>query len=539
MSPDIVMGQIWLQDDTTQVEIIELDSDDAEIPSTEKQDYNFGQYWQYVDKDRFSMPEPEIYQANRKAREKRRMMQNLNDSYNDNSPENFENEYAEVVNDIVYSSFYGSTDNSYDTKKNRHPNCFTIINKPFNSDSSSDDIEFINRDTDTSDHVNGDMPYDGEIITFDQDVDSSKRTIWIYSFRNKRLLSENDFELVNIPSQDSASSTSCSLDNFCEEPNVSKNTRRVASPIPATYVPRLNLSNATTLPTVTEITETARSKRDEIPKSVNSPNRHKSNNWLDEKITMNGFHVDKQDTSSNTNIINWMSLSPRERRRRFRNTKISPTYPSKLPVLIEVPSTEPKPDDSFSEVSSQMIQTTAEINIVGEKPKKVETASPISNLQTSGKRDEVIVTKVNGDVCERGDFDKKSLHKPQITIKSGRPRSAVITEPIEKLDSNNWIHEDKRLKAHSWVHGYEQQKVADTSGSEIQELEYTSSDRNTSNACASNRLWARHMTLLKPVAWSEFLPIATSVPSLQLSVESDSAKQSCLKRLVNCFRCFK
>lgn len=522
------MGQVWLQDDTTQVEIIELDSDDAEVTSTQKQDYNFGHYWHYVDKDRFSMPKPEIYKANRKAREKRRIMQNLNYSQDGKSPENLENEFAEVVNDIVYSSYYGSTNDVSDNKKNHQANCFTIINKPFNSDSSSDEVEYIDR-TDTSGHVNGDVPNGNEIITFDQDVDSSKRTIWIYSFRNKRLLSDNDFELVNIPSQDSASSTSCSLDNFCEEPNVSKNAARVSSPIPATYVPRLNLSMATTLPTVTEITEPTRNTPDEIPEPVNSPtNRYKSiNNWCDEKITqsINGFlnHVDKQDKSSNTNVINWMSLSPRERRRRSRHTKFSPTHKSNLPVLVEVPSTEPKSNDSLNE-NAHKIQTTAEINIVDEKPKKIDT--PRKNLLQSGQRNKINVTEEKYAKVEGGDFDKQLLQKPQINIDLGRPKCAIITDPIEKLDSNNWIHDDKK-------------QVSDTGESGIQESENSSGEHYTHNVCAGNKLWARNMSLLKPVAWSEFLPITESVPSLHLSIYSDTNKKSWLKRLAKCFRCCK
>ncbi|XP_028157899.1 uncharacterized protein LOC114351056, partial [Ostrinia furnacalis] len=527
-SPDIVMGQLWLQDDTTQVEIIELDSDDAEVTTTGKEDYNFGQYWQYVDKDRYSMPQPEIYRTNKKAREKRRMMQNNNFTH-ENSPEILENEIAEVVNDIVYSSFYGSTNDVSDTKpKNNHPsNCFTIINKPFNSDTSSDEIEFIDR-ADNSDHMNGDMPYDSEIITFDQDADSNKRTIWIYSFRNKRILSDNDYELVNIPSQDSTSSTSCSLENFCEEPNVTKNTRRVASPIPATYVPRLNLSMATTLPTVTEITEPTRNNvPDESPKSINGPISKPINNWFDTNTTTNGFlnHVDKQDKSSNTNVVNWMSLSPRERRRRSRHTKFSPTCPSKLEALVEVPSAEPKSNDSLSE-NSHKIQIKAEINVVDEKVKNVATVSSNRNLPPSIKTDIIIVKDMDDEGHEGGDFDKQLLQKPQIGIDVGRPKHSIITDPIEKLDSNNWIHEEK-------------QNQSFTSESEVQELENTFIEHEDSKESASNKLWARNMSLLKPVAWAEFLPITESVPSLHLTIDSESEKQTWLKRLGKCFRCFK
>lgn len=521
------MGQIWLQDDTAQVEIIELDSDESEIESNRDQDINYGDVWNYFDKDRFTLPSPDFYQANKKARENRRMHY-TNNFKHEGSSERFDNEVSGVVNDIVISSFYDFTNDLPDKNiRNHQTNCFTIINKPFNTpESSSDEIDYKER-VNTPDH-NG-APYDGEVITFDEDIESAKRTIWIYSFRNKRVLSENDFELVNIPSQDSASSTSFSLDNFTEE---STKTCRVSSPIPAAYVPRINLSAATPLPTLTEVTEPTRdfdNARSASDKNT-SMQLKQGNNWFgSEVINRKSSEKDQQDKSSSTNVINWMCLSPRERRRRFRHTSIA--YQPILPVLSEIPSSEPKSQNSHKDAVVKL-QITAEINSVENKYATVQTQTEKRSLLKckvrSHDEDNITIEDVEGDDTKT-EADLNLLQKPKIMVNSDRSNNIIITDPIEKLHSNNWIHEEARKV---------KPNTLDTSTPKTIELNNDTYVKS-SEECAGNKLWIRNMSLLKPVEWTQYMPITDSIPSLHLSIGSDPGKLTWLKRLAKCFRCLK
>lgn len=523
------MGQIWLQEDHPSIEIIELDSDadESEQDLNEQPDYSFGNIWNYLDKDRFLLRQPEFYEANKTAREKRRM-------HKANFQEDVPREIAANENYGAenYSTFYEFTNDLLD-KNNTHnyqSNCFTIFNKPFKSPESSSD------ETEPKEHVNSPKnlnvnrtSYDCDGINVDGDVDAT-RTIWIYSFKNKRILSENNFELVNIPSQESGSSTSCSLDNSGEEST--KGICRVSSPIPATYVPRLNLSLATTLPTVTEISEPTQRKR-KTPKLDEKKNTQSVNNWIDSavispKVEFKG--TDKQNQSDSTNVINWMCLSPRERRRRFKHTNTSPRYQPVLPVLSEVPS-EPKSHSSVTDTELKQLQTTAEINVVKHKFDPVEVQTSKRNLLTSmpRKNDQITVVDVGGD-DDTAMSDFSCLQKPRIVFNI-RKNNVKITDPIEKLQSNNWIHEETRTE--------EKLKVMDTTASDTIEIGDNPQYSDSVEECAGKKLWSRNMSLLKPVEWTQFMPTADSVPSLHLSIDSDSTQQTWLKRAARCFRCCK
>ncbi|XP_026745193.1 uncharacterized protein LOC113506551 [Trichoplusia ni] len=176
---------------------------------------------------------------------------------------------------------------------NRQINCFTIINKHFvNSDTSSEE-EFADVEIITSNDIIME-PNNKEVMT---DLDKETRTIWIYSFKNKHLLSEDDYELTNIGGRELCSSTSSSIETDEElTKDKSTNVRRIGSPIPPAYIPRLNL--APTLSTVTEVSEP-------IMKQASSNGSNKSSKFQKPK---NGWFLNESDK-----LDSGRSVSKRER----------------------------------------------------------------------------------------------------------------------------------------------------------------------------------------------------------------------------------
>lgn len=202
-----------------------------------------------------------------------------------------------------------------------------MINKNFtNSDSSSDsDIDVVNSDDLTMEPDNWDTSkhsYEEEIITYDSELDKESRTIWIYSFKNKNLL--DDYELTDTIKKDmSFSSTSSSTEQYEERvKDKSTNIRRLGSPIPPTYIPRLNLTLGPTLSTVSEDSEPNKQTPPSLShKSPQARFPKQRNSWVMTDTEKSDTPTSGRKTEKSTNIVNWMALSPREKRRRSKGDK--------------------------------------------------------------------------------------------------------------------------------------------------------------------------------------------------------------------------
>ncbi|CAH0687711.1 unnamed protein product [Spodoptera exigua] len=227
VGPEILVGQIWLQDQPTGVEITELNTSD-EFDSARVQNTNDRKdhAWSYTKTETLQHVE-ENYKINQKARERRRMQHDR--SFFNASATNTRGQY---------------TNNSYDSDiENHYIDDNHLINHQ--SDSSSDaDLEIITSGDmlmEENHWDSGKHHYKEEIITYDPDLDKEARTIWIYSFKNRHLLSEDDYD----------------CENSEEERTKDRSTSgsRLGSPIPPAYIPRLNLSFGPTLSTVTEVSE--------------------------------------------------------------------------------------------------------------------------------------------------------------------------------------------------------------------------------------------------------------------------------------------
>ncbi|XP_037292344.1 uncharacterized protein LOC119188646 [Manduca sexta] len=527
----ILGNQTWLnQDVATGVEIIELDDSDDSQTSDESPKDNFDHAWCYVNNTRASKELQDVHRVNTIAREKRRLKDR--DRQNLFSP----CEYVHNNNTLLGNTVVTAGDNKNNVRLNHQINCFTIINKHFiNSDTSSENIDYDNiemvrpigdafKENHDFNNVFGD-----ELLS---DSDAEKKTIWIYSFKNKHLLSDDYIEMINIPSNETDSCNSFSFEKFDED---SENIIRAASPIPPPFIPRLNLSLAQTLSTVTEITEPNKHPSSvETDRSGKVPvNQKPKNSWL-----FNNYKDGGDNQEKSTNVVNWMALSPRERRRiyRERDSKADVIYKGKLATLKEVcPNGEAKVLDNqdngekietYNNIHSRTVDV--EIHVIPKLDiQEVESKGVIVNVsQPDTKHIEVDDENVVEVIADNENIEVIMCSpKPQIKISKKCINAKAITEPIEKLNTDNWIVEESA--EHTIPFSFDLERTVDNNF-----------NRGDSALTANDRLWSKNaLALMKPAQWNEYAPIAESHLSLHLSLDSTIDKQSWLSRLIKLFKC--
>lgn len=614
IGPELFIDHLWLNDEdmTGGVQIIELKSSDGSDPSQDK-DKDDQENAQTNNYDQFQINDPRS--VNTHAREKRRLknqsLQNPNQFEEKNINYNvFDSTYD---NDSFYKEFYASGNNNKDENVliNHQMNCFTILDKHYAviSDNSSEEdfgnIEVIDCDNLPPEYILNSCTREADRVPYDVEADIEKRMVWIYSFKNKRLLSDNDFELVNIPSQD-LSTTQASIENLPELNNLDKNCR-VATPIPPTFVPRLNLTMTSSLPTVEEVIEPSEQKLSpEATKEI--PNdevkRKPVNNWFSSE---NATPTSKEE--NNTGIekpsnVDWTVLSPREKRRLISSSCSDSLCKYQFPISCEINSnkenvnfenTNPFSDhnlyndgnerrtsitegttdtskqiivkssqnthtpkqqtDAFRQKTDTPIQKTNTPIQKTNSPKR-KTCSPTkqagnnktliqkkdnvdlvrtvrsesSTPQASTRRElhysKITTIEIGGDQQDtpedRGDYIKRPQTKlPHIRIRPQHVPGSAISNPIENLNSNDWIIE--------------------TSSAFNNDSRETTSWPKEHGDGVGNVIFMKHMSLFKPAEWEAYLPITESVPSLSLSVNthSETNSRSWLKRFQKIFSCCK
>ncbi|KAJ8718593.1 hypothetical protein PYW08_002830 [Mythimna loreyi] len=380
VSPEILVGQIWLQDEVTPVEIIELNTSDEIDPSANESLGNrLSHAWSFTNNEKLQQIE-DSYRINKKARERRRL-NHENQFRTTNTATNTNNRYLNnnFYPDIVENQFI-------DDRQliNHQVNCFTMLNKNFtNSDSSSEaDIEVLNSDDLPMDNnwEASKHSYEEEIITYDPELDKETRTVWIYSFKNKHLL--DDYELTDAVTRDmSFSSTSSSTEGYDEKVrDKSTNMRRLGSPIPPTYIPRLNLTLGPTLSTVSEVSEPNKQTSPSLSHKSPRPRfqKHK-NSWVmaeTEKLdtSRSGRKIEKS-----TNVVNWMGLSPREKRRSSKQQ--SDKWVGELLKLETLPikeSNQQQTEDDSGQDNNLRLKVDVDVHVNEKTPEKRSVGTPNS-----------------------------------------------------------------------------------------------------------------------------------------------------------------
>lgn len=618
---ELFKDRLWLNDEdvTGGVQIIELKSSDDSDASQDKDKYNQGNV-QRNNYDQFQISDPR--KINTKAREKRRLK--------NQTPQN-PNQFAEKnINYNVFDSTYdndnfykelcatGSNNKDENVVLNHQMNCFTILDKQYaviSENSSEEDfgnIEIIDCDNLPPDYTLNNCTRDADLVPYDIEADVEKRMVWIYSFKNKRLLSDNDFELVNIPSQD-LSMTQTSIENLPEFNDLGRNCR-VATPIPPTFVPRLNLTMTSTLPTVAEVIEPLEQMlspdgTEEIPED--EVKRKPWNNWFySENVTPTSKNENCTGMERSSNVVDWMALSPREKRIRLHSSNLS-DKPCKfrLPSSCEVNSNTENANfentnpfsDNYLHISGTKTQTSTAKETYTPKQKtdssdqktdtsiqktntpKLKTNTSIQNTEThkqitntfvqkihtpkrkistptkqadnthaqitdkvemvrtfrsasstlsafSTKRElnysQITTIEIGSDQQDtpedRGDYIKKpQTRRPHIRIRPQLIPGSAISNPIENLNGSDWIIENS-----SEVNNDNREKTG-----------WPKEDGDG----VGNVIFMKHMSLFKPAEWESYLPITESVPSLSLSVNTDSENnsKSWLKRFQKIFLCCK
>lgn len=512
------------------VKIIELNSS---TDSSKDSNKNCGHSWSYASNDKFKEDE-DSYNVNEEARRRRRVQVNEN--------EDFAAAYYSYYDQDMQpnsNNFYETCDTDYGSApKHHHVNCFSIINNHYlKSDSSTDNenfegIEVIELDN-TEGTKNWDHMHHDNVITYDPHMQHETRTIWIYSYKNKRLLLDNDYELVNIPIND-ASNTSVSYSISDEELKVDKSTTsRLGSPIPAAYVPRLDLSMVQTLSTVTEVSEHNKSFSKESSREV--INLKPRNNWLTERNN-------NLKRIENSNVVNWMALSPRERRRRSINTKskiASVQNVMEREITYKELNRQFELSNKSSKVKASILQVQADIHAnEHESSQEMLTRTyTVNESKESGEKiADTLPIKISfADADNDIEDDNPRLiysNRPSIDI-SNKLNKSEITYPIDNLDCSDWISEEK-IEKETTVYDYDIETVKGN-------VTTPSSSENVMQDSANTRLWMRNLQLMKPVHWAEYLPITCSPPSLHLSLSLGSlnGKKSWFKRLTKCVKCCK
>ncbi|KPI98357.1 hypothetical protein RR46_09573 [Papilio xuthus] len=385
------------------LKIIELNDS-----NTTDSDENYDQQhtWCYVDK-RLEKESESKYKVNAQARAKRRM--------NRVSPEivnktidyltNDNNNFVETENSNLSNALY----NELTTERipNNPLNCFTIINNELaDSDQTTSDNEDGMKITQCGDVVLEDHKrsiYSNE-TNYNRNIDS-KRTIWIYSFKNRNLLTE---ESENVSTEDSTSSSSFENNDYKE---------RISTPIPS-FIPRLNFYVAATLPPVTEVIE---------PLHIATPNNIDKTETLVSKLQVTPQFSEQTSPALNTavpshNIINWMALSPRERRRKIKTNLTD--------VIVN--------DCEINIASNKHTESNLPLNIDKDLTYVIPKRNEVDNEITMDSNHD------DNTIDEKGDHSQIiQLKKPQILLKTISPN---ITDPIEKLNGDEWIGSEDENK---------------------------------------------------------------------------------------------
>lgn len=609
IGPELYIDRLWLNDEdvTGGVQIIELKSSDGSDASQDK-DKDDQENTRKNKCDQFQINDSRGVNTN--AREKRRLK-----SQSPQNPNQFEEKHMNYNvfdgtydNDNFYKEFYASGSNYKDENVvvKHQMNCFTILDKHYTviSENSSEEdfgnIEVVDYDNLPPEYTLNNCTCDADIpIPYDVEGDIEKRMVWIYSFKNKRLLSDNDFELVNIPSQD-LGTTQTSVENLPELNKLDKNCR-VATPIPPTFVPRLNLTMTSTLPTVAEAIEPSEQMPEGTKEISNDEVKRKPlNNWF---YSENGTPTSKEenctDMEKSSNVVDWMALSPREKRRRLKSNRGSPSkyqFPTSSKINsdkenVNFENTNPFSDYNLYNGANERQTTTYEDTTGSPKQKSdaskqknytKKTITPERKTDTPKQKNDTSIqktdtpkrktytpTKQTGNSNtktdnvhlvrtvrsesstppstsirrelhysqittieiksdqqdtpeDRGDYIKRpQSSRPQIRIRPQPiPRSA-ISNPIENLNSNGWI-------------------IETSTETNNDNKEKTGWPKEHGDGIG-NVIFMKHMSLFKPAEWEAYLPITESVPSLSISVNTDSEthSQSWLKRFQKIFPCCK
>ncbi|KAJ8714662.1 hypothetical protein PYW07_002887 [Mythimna separata] len=551
VSPEILVGQIWLQDEPTPVEIIELNTSDELDPSAkEPLDKRLNHAWSFTNNEKLQHIE-DNYRINKNARERRRL-NHENQFRTTNTATNTNNDF---LNNNFYSDFL--EDQYIDDRQliNHQVNCFTMINKNFNNSGSSSeaDIEVLNSDDLPMDPNNWEPSkhaYEEEIITYDPELDKETRTVWIYSFKNKHLLAD-DYELDDIATRDmSFSSSSSSTERYDEKAkNISTNIRRLGSPIPPTYIPRLNLTLGPTLSTVSEVSE---------PNKQTSPNSsHKSpkTRFQKHKNTWVMTETEKLDTlkssrklDKSTNVINWMALSPREKRRRSQQQ--SDKWVGELLKLDTLPIEErnqQRTEDSSGQDNNLRLKVDVDVHVnVNEKStEKRSVGTPNSanvNLKTCNKKCPIELLQrppLNmGDALDRGDH-KQFGQTQQVLCVSGP------SHIYQTMDFNEKYHmrvigkltviEERQLEIDPVVWEREQTIEVETAT-----YDYLTDKLKLAKEDADQEWLRNNAPFLVPSSWRDYEEITE--PQIRLEMSNPILVRSRLpwyKRFLQKINCFK
>ncbi|XP_022824835.1 uncharacterized protein LOC111355284 [Spodoptera litura] len=578
VNPEILVGQIWLQDEPAGVEIIELNtSDENDPPPVENMNNCMDHAWSYSKSETLQHLEDD-YKINQKARERRRMQQDHR-FFNASTATNTHDQYT---NNNYYDSDIENQYNEDNHLINHQVNCFTIINKHFiQSDSSSDaDLEIITSNdmlTEGNNWDSGNRPYKEEIITYDPDLDKEARTIWIYSFKNKHLLAEDDYDCGKTAVRDISTSTSYSTENEEEEKtkDISTSVSRLGSPIPPAYIPRLNLSFGPTLSTVTEVSE---------PNKQMSPNpSYKSpknvlqkpiNGWFKNEMNKVDSARSIEKFEKSTNIINWMALSPREKRRRskdpgdkwegnilklerFRNEETLVNKTQELPTINSIQ------EDKSHQENSYRLQVDVDVHVsVNDKTpdrrslgtpnggeivlnSKAEDRSPNSLLKC-------LPLDFTSNTLDRGDHDMKleqthvnhdikleQTERVDCDIKFGQTQQVMCVTPRKP--------HPLYLRAHGPIDAPEENIKIDPivwDREEREEKETASYNYLTDKMkCAvkdPDDMWMKNNTpFLQPSKWDDYASLADSPLTIQMSINETEIKRKTwfkrvFKRVINC-----
>ncbi|CAH0588147.1 unnamed protein product [Chrysodeixis includens] len=546
VTPEILVGQIWLQEDEpTAVEIIELNSSDEYDPSPdERPNNNLDHAWSYINNDRLQQLE-DNYKINKKARE--RWRQNHENQFNStNTATNTDNN---LINQF-YSDIAGNHRDDNDLI-NHKVNCFTIINKHFTNSDSSTEEDFADVEIITSKDMAME-PTNKEIIT---DLDKETRTIWIYSFKNKHLLSEDDYEPTNIAARDLCSSTSSSIETDDELTKVrSTNVRRIGSPIPPAYIPRLNL--APTLSTVTEVSEPIMKHASSNGSNKSSMFQKPKNGWFlneHEKFD-DGLSISKREKT--TNIVNWMALSPRERRRRPKHDDRweGTVLNLESPKIANISADEKQKADESPQDKPFRLQVDVDVHVsVNDKsPDKRSTGTPTNvEVRMKSKKDEP--SPLNKLKCmdtllecvkDRGDHEIKFENNHQILCNTLPPyvepqRFVMVNHINDEFEDDAVDQRPPRTSAEWHRETQEESQTADydyeTGNVHIGEHKHAHMDSNI-----PDHVWEHNAKpCLKPAEWYAYAPERTSL-SLRLSVASvPELRRPWYRRLIKWLTCCK
>lgn len=493
------------------------------------------------------------YKINSKARERWRK-NHENRFHSTNTATDTENH---LINQL-YSDVAGNHVEDNDLI-NRQINCFTIINKHFvNSDTSSEE-EFADVEIITSNDIIME-PNNKEVMT---DLDKETRTIWIYSFKNKHLLSEDDYELTNIGGRELCSSTSSSIETDEElTKDKSTNVRRIGSPIPPAYIPRLNL--APTLSTVTEVSEPIMKQASSNGSNKSSKFQKPKNGWfLNESDKLDsGRSINKREKS--TNIVNWMALSPRERRRRPKNEEDrweDTVLNLESPKLVNVSAEEKQKADESPQDKPFRLQVDVDVHVsVNEKlPDKRSTGTPTSiDITMKSKKEEL--SPLNKIKCldtllecvkDRGDHELKFENNQQVLcntlIPYVEPQGHLMfnhfddPSPQPLRTSADWHRESQEEKVTA-DYNYETGKVhvhLPNGNTNDHDSDYDHEHRlSHSHRVSHDRTWEKNARpSLKPSAWYAYAPVRSSL-SLRLSMGSITPERlPWYKRFIKCICC--